>query len=211
MKWSCPLIKRIASAGKLYRQRCYVTPSVHTLLSASCLEQHSKRRPQHLYLPCGRSQRDGEQPRLLTAPWKVWLLLPRARAFFSSLEVIRQLCGHTLAHTPRRLVRCRALRDYGGGHRAQRKVISLIWFLCHLFVWFDILKRKSQALIALDLTIEDEQEEEKKNWQHIRRRDDFLLRRKWTSGIGDIRWGCSFEERRHSRGATGRHTSPVLK
>lgn len=42
------------SAGKLYRLRCYVTPSVHTLLSVSCLEQHSKRRPQHLYLPCGR-------------------------------------------------------------------------------------------------------------------------------------------------------------
>lgn len=56
--------------------------------------------------PMGTSQWDKEQPWLLTASLKVWLSLPRVKAFFSPsrhfppfLKVIRQLCGRVLVHS----------------------------------------------------------------------------------------------------------------
>lgn len=91
--------------------------------------------------------------------------------FPSSLKVTQQLCGGRLL----RLVRCRALRDYGGATEANVPCVDLsflssFWRTCHL--------KSRQALITLYLANEDERallNWTGENWRGFWRKGDVLL------------------------------------
>lgn len=132
VKWSFPMIKRtttrpfywfllkggmnkrrnLPDSAWLYRQRCYVTPSVHAPLPVSCFEQRSERRPQHLHSPRGRFPAGRRAASASDSSLEGLAAASKSQSILLLLQVIRRLCGHTLAL--RRLVRRRALRDYGG-------------------------------------------------------------------------------------------------
>lgn len=124
---------------------CYVTPRA----SASCLEQHSKRRPQRSYWPCGRFPM-GRRAALasvsslegLAAASKSQSILFYLKAFPSSPEgnsaVVRL---HTC--TLLRLVSCRALRDCGGATEGKAGKFPFFHFLGSSFCLICHLKRLS--------------------------------------------------------------------